>query len=424
MSKDNRLGPHSLEAEMAVLGAILIEPTVLDDLPPLTPDDFWEVKHGWIFKAMLALNEEGLAIDPLTVNARLKAMGRLDDVGVLYVNELMASTPTHVYAPTYAEVVRQASVRRALMTAAGKIANAARDENLTLEQALAEAEALINALSLSEDRSGLERYADGVERLIEKMHEARMSGEGPGLPTGIAALDQIMGGLERGGLYILAGRPGVGKTAYALNIADNVSRVQSVLFVSLEMSTEQLTRRLISSATGLAHHKLRYPRLMTEQDFETVAKYYVDAQSMRLYIADPRASTLPRIRAESRMLARRDGLDLIIIDYLQLIKPDKRYAGNRVQEIAQISGELKDLARSLNIPVLALSQLNRAGDTTNGDRPRLRDLRDSGSLEQDADGVILLSRQTNGVLVDVAKNRHDAPGEYTARWDGAIQRFA
>lgn len=393
------LGPHSIEAEEAVLGAVLIENDMMPELMGiLKPDDFFEKKHEWIWQAYLRLYEAKppQAIDPLSVAEVLRAAGRLDDVGGnLYLNGLMANTPTYIYAATYALIVQQAATRRRLMEAAGKIAQIARNEDFTVDQAVGEAEAELFKVAEGRTKRDIVPISEALADYSRILEHRFLNQDQPiGTPSGFRDLDHILGGLQNSDLIIVAARPGVGKTSFLLAVALNAARLGNAhtAIFSLEMGREQLLQRFYALETGIDSTRLRRGNI-SEQEYEQFVEATGRLNELPIFIDDTAGISVQQMRARARRLHKEHGLGLIIVDYLQLVTSGTtRLEGNRVQEISFISRGLKELARELNVPLISAAQLSRAVESRADKRPMLSDLRESGSIEQDADIVMFLYR--------------------------------
>ena len=436
--------PANIEAEEAVLGSILIDPgAILRVVPRLRPEDFYVDRHKWIFDAILKVHERGDAVDVLTLSDQLSRDGHLEEVGGLSALVALANrVPTSIHVEHYAILVERASVLRHLIQAATEIARMAHRGEGELEDILDQAEQLIFAISEMREHRELRHLSKAMDSLMEHLEQIQSSqGEVLGVPTGIRDLDEILGGFQRSDLIILAARPGMGKTSIALNMALHAALDlhKHVAFFSLEMSAEQLAQRLLSLKTNINSHKLRLGQI-TESEWKLLVETASVLAETAFYVDDTPSASVMEVRSKARRLHAEIGLDMVVIDYLQLMQSDRRVE-NRVQEISYISRALKALARELNVPVLALSQLSRNVEHRQKKRPMLSDLRESGSLEQDADVVIFLypneeDQQEEGVVppvpqdnqqqlitVDVAKHRHGPVGSFAVLFDKAHTRF-
>jgi len=433
-----RLAPHSVEAEEAVLGAILMNPESLHEVAPfLTAEDFFIVRHGWIYEAILRLHERGDAIDERTVTEELRAQGRLEEIGGLsYIAYLFNSTPTALHAETYGHIVERAALRRRLLGAAGEIAQLAHDEERDINHVIDQAEATLFTVTerrlrqeLVPMRIAMSAYFDRIERLREHKDEAL------GVPTGFYDLDKLLGGLQRGDLIIVAGRPGMGKTSMLLTLALNAARQGDarIAIFSMEMSNEQLVQRLIASETGISAQDLRLGNI-DDAEWARFVQAVGSMSNLKIYFDDSPAISAMQLRTKCRRLYREFGLDLVIVDYLQLMSAGTNVGRdtNRVQEITFISRSLKELARELNVPVLSAAQLSRAVEQRQDKRPQLSDLRESGSIEQDADIVLFLYRdevyneateRPNEADVIVAKHRNGPTGTITLLFQKELTKF-
>lgn len=431
--------PANVEAEEAVLGSILIDPNaILRVAPRLRPEDFYVERHAWIYDAILKLQERGEAIDVLTLAEQLRRDGHLDEVGGMgFLAALANRVPTSIHVEYYAELVEEAAIRRQLMEAAQEIARMAHRGEGELADIIDQAEQLIFAINAAREHRDLRHLSQAMQSLMDHLEEVQASeGEILGVPTGLRDLDTILGGLQRSDLILLAARPGMGKTSLALNIALNAALHlhKHVAFFSLEMSAEQLALRLLSMQARIDSQKLRRGQL-SEDEWRRLLEAAAALAETEFYVDDTPSASVMEVRSKARRLHAEVRLDLIVIDYLQLMQSDRR-AENRVQEISYISRSLKALAREINVPLLALSQLSRSVEHRQRKRPMLSDLRESGSLEQDADVVLFLYKQEeemeeemeevdaeNIVNIFVAKHRHGPTGEFAVFFDKPHTRF-
>ncbi len=428
--------PQSIEAEEAVLGALLIDPDAVIRLATiLRPEDFYREKHGWIYDAMLTLHERREPVDFLTVCDELERRGVLDEVGgAAFITTLINAVPTSIHAEHYAHIVERTATRRRLIGAAGQIAALAYQEADDVEEVVDHAEQVLFGVSerrisreLVPVKQVLSEYYDRIEYLT------RHRGELIGIPTGFVDLDKLLGGLQRSDMIILAARPSVGKTSLALSIAHNAAKEKyrkRVAFFSLEMSNEQVVQRLISAETGIDSQRLRRGEI-EEAEWGRFMKATSDLAETLLFIDDTPGISALELRTKARRLHAEVGIDLLVVDYLQLMRGDFR-AENRVQEITAISRALKGLARELNVPLLALSQLSRGVESRTDKRPILSDLRESGALEQDADVVIFIYRdemynenteRKNIADIIVAKHRSGPTGQVALYFKKALAKF-
>ncbi|QZA33005.1 replicative DNA helicase [Hydrogenibacillus sp. N12] len=422
-----RTPPHQLEAEQALLGAILLDGEAIVAVSDFVrPDDFYRPAHGKIFAAMLAVAESGEPIDAVTVAAELKQRGALEEIGgAAYLAELQAMVPTAAHAAYYAGIVAEKALLRRLIQAATRIVERAYDEADDVETILAEAEKDILALSGERSRQGFVRLRDILTETYVRLDRlARREGTLTGLASGYDDLDRLTSGLQKSDFIVVAARPSVGKTAFALNIAQNVAvrGGAPVAIFSLEMSSEQLAQRMLAAEAMIDGHKLRTGSFSPDDpDWEKLIAAIDVLSRAPIYIDDTPGLTVFAMKSRLRRLMRETGpLGLIVVDYLQLIAGRGRPGESRQQEISEISRQLKGLAREFEVPLLALSQLSRAVEQRQDKRPMLSDIRESGSIEQDADVVAFLYRddyyhpdtdEPNVVEVIVAKHRNGPTGK-------------
>jgi replicative DNA helicase len=394
----SRVPPHDLAAERAVLGGILLENEALNAVTelPLRPADFYRDAHGAIFEAMLALFGEGQPVDTVTLRERLNTAGKLQRVGGdEYLLALTDTIPTVANIEAHAKIVREKSVVRRVIQAAHETAARGYGDYGNMEEFLDEAERAIFEVAKERLRNSYEHINEVVLRTFEEITAAAERKEHiTGLPTGFRHLDWYTAGFHPGDLIICAGRPGMGKTAFAMNLAINACRARqaTVAVFSLEMPKEQLARRLLCAEAGVDGNKLRTGRL-TREDWAPLTRAAGELSELPIYMDDTPGLSLLELRAKARRLRTDKGLALVVIDYLQLMRSGTR-SESREQEISEISRSLKGLAKELGIPVMALSQLNRGVESRgNKDkRPQLSDLRESGAIEQDADTILFIYR--------------------------------
>lgn len=390
--------PHNLEAEAGLLGGILVDKEALIKVADLVKaDDFYVDRNGIIYSAMLELYEARQPIDLLTLSNRLGELEQLDKVGgAVYLTDLAEQVPTASHVVHYAKIVSHKATLRRLITAAGTIAGLGHDETTPLEDLLDEAEQTLFTVSQKHLQQNFipisSVLADSFDRLDE-LHKDKNSLRG--VPTGFKAMDNLLAGLQNSDLIILAARPSMGKTTLALNIAHHVATKEGIPVgvFSLEMGKEQLIDRLLAAESGIDSWKLRNGRL-EDSDFPKINDAMAVLSEAPIFIDDSASTNILEMRTKARRLQTEHDLGLIVIDYLQLINGRKSGSGdNRVQEVSEISRGLKALARELNVPVLALSQLSRSVESRTPPVPQLSDLRDSGSIEQDADVVMFIYRE-------------------------------
>lgn len=387
--------PHSREAEEAVLGAILINPETYYDVAQfLQADDFYIVRNRWIWEAFTYLHEHRIPIDFLTVCETLEQNNQLEEVGgSAYIMSLINQTPTSLHAEAYGRIVEETAIRRRMLSSANELAKLAYDQQKSIDTVLGEAEKAIFGISERRIRHDLQPIQQVLSDVYDRINLlSRRDEEIYGVPTGLIDLDRLLGGLQKSDLLIVAGRPGSGKTGFLLSVAKNAAQKHKkhVAIFSLEMSNEQLVQRLIAQETGIDTQRLRSGKL-SEEDLPLFTHAIEVLGDTHIFLDDTPAITPLQLRTKCRRLHLEYQLDLIIVDYLQLMSGDTR-TENRVQEVSYISRNLKVLARELNVPVLAAAQLSRAVEQRADKKPVLSDLRESGSLEQDADVVMFIHR--------------------------------
>ena len=407
-----RVPPHSQEAEESVLGAMLIDKdAVIAVAEFLFPGDFYDERLKEIYQACLELYEDRTPIDVLTVTEKLKKRKILKSAGSSsFLADLANKVPTAAHVEHYGKIVKDTATKRALMSAASRLVEVSMDESLAAGEALDRAESEIFSLSQKSLSKTFVSVKDTLAESFDRLDELHKSGAGiRGVPTGFADLDDALAGLQQSNLLILAARPGVGKTSLATNIAQYVAveLKRPVGFFSLEMSREELVDRLLVAQADIDAWKLKTGKL-SEDDFTKLSNAMGELAEAPIFIDDTPALSILEMRTKARRLQVERGVDLIVVDYLQLAR--SRQLENRVQEVSEISQGLKNLARELKVPVLALSQLSRAVETRGGKKPQLSDLRDSGSIEQDADVVMFLWREdeenSENMMLDIAKHRN------------------
>jgi replicative DNA helicase len=424
--------PHSREAEEAVIGAVLINPEVYYDLAQfLQPEDFYIHRLRFIWEAYVRLQERRVPLDSLTVSEELEDMGRLDEIGgPAYLTALLNQVPTTLHAEAYGKIVEATSVRRRLLTAANAIATLAYDENEAIATVMGEAEKAIFNVGERQMRHDVRPIREVLSDYYDHVDElARRGDEIVGVPTGFTDLDKMLGGLQPSDFLITAGRPGTGKTALMLTLANHAALVHKkrVAIFSLEMSNEQLVQRLIAQQTGIDSQRLRSGKL-TDDDWPVFNHAIEVLGDTRIYLDDTPALTPLQLRTKCRRLHMEYGIDLIILDYLQLMSSETRN-DNRVQEVSYISRSLKQLAREINVPLMAAAQLSRAVEQRADKEPQLSDLRESGSLEQDADIVMFIYRDekdptmANVTHLKIAKHRNGPVGQVDLIFRSNLTKF-
>ncbi len=424
-----KLPPHNLEAEESVLGAILIDPdVVVDALDILRPNFFYKESHQKIYEAMVILFEKRQPIDAVTLTNQLKKMKSLTTVGgASAVAELSNAVSTAANATSYANIVREMWLKRQMISMATKLNEMAFDESQEIDDILDNAEQDIFALTQRNDKRSFAPIKDTLAESFERIDELqRNAGELRGVPTGFKDLDNTLAGFQKSNLIILAARPGMGKTAFSLNMAQHmaVTSKKKVGFFSLEMSKEELVDRLLVSQADIDAWKLKTGKL-NQQDFLKISEAMGVLAEADIFIDDSPGLSIFEMRTRARKLAAEHDIDILFVDYLQLAHG--RTQDNRVQEVAEISQGLKNIARELRIPVVSLSQLSRAIESRGEKTPQLSDLRESGSIEQDADVVMFLYRKDDdireSVNLKIAKHRNGGLNDIDLYFKGDRIKF-
>ena len=436
---DGRIPPQDIVAEKSLLGAIMISDSVMAEiLTILRPRDFYEKRHEIIFDAMSGLYDQHKPIDLLTLTSELKSKKMLKDVGgAPYLAELSSFVPAASHAKAYADIIEKASVRRRLIKAGTDIANKAYEDDAEVDSLIGSAEKDLFEVSdkiIKSDYVAMdELLADAFDR-IEELQKNK--GALRGLKTGFRDLDKKTAGFQKGDLIIIGARPAMGKTTFAQNLAYNIASInkKGVLFFSMEMAANEIVDRMISDVSGVDNWKMRTGNL-SEEEFAKIGDALGEMDEIPIYIDDTSSMTIVELRNKARRAMHDHDIRIVIVDYLQLISGSDRYAGNRVQEVTEISRGLKILARELEIPVIALAQLSRNVTGRDDPRPVLSDLRESGSIEQDADLVMFLHRpdyykqnddnyeETHITELLVAKHRHGAIGKIELYFHPELLRF-
>ena len=430
-----RSTPFSPEAEEAVLGAILSNPGAWFGIAAfLQQDDFFLLRHRWIWEAMQRISERNELLDFLTVGEELAQLGHLEETGgTAWLIRLINNTPTSVHAEVYGRIVQRAALRRRLLAAAESIRGVALDEQQTIESVIEQSEALVFEATENRTRRDLLPISVAISDYYERIEYLIRHSDTPlGLPTGFRAVEQLMGGMQRSDLLVFAGRPGMGKTSFMLSVVLNVARLGSrVALFTMEMGVEQIVQRLVSMETGINMQQLRLGQV-SPQEQGRLLEAMGRLSDLQIYIDDTPALNPLELRAKCRRMHLEHGIDLILVDYMQLMNAGGAYENNRVQEISYISRSLKELARELNVPLLSAAQLSRAVEQRQDKRPQLRDLRESGSIEQDADIVMFLYRDEvyneatdipGQADIIVAKHRNGPTGTISLFFDKTITRF-
>lgn len=420
----DRIPPQNQEAEQAVLGAVFLEQEALISAAEiLRPEDFYRTSHQRIFQAMLDLSEKGEPVDLVTLTAAMQERNQLEEVGgVSYLTDLANAVPTAANVEYYAHIVEEKATLRRLIRTATKIAGDGYSQSDEVENILSDAERYIMEIS---NRRGSGGFLDIKDVLMETYERIELmstrKGEVTGVPSGYLDLDKMTSGFQNSDLIIVAARPSVGKTAFALNIAQNAAARANcpVAIFSLEMSASQLVQRMLCAEGNIDANKLRTGQNLEEEDWDKLTMAIGTLSKAPIFIDDSPNITMNDIRTKCRRLKTERGLGLVLIDYLQLIR-GRNQSDNRQQEISEISRTLKGIARELEVPVIALSQLSRAVEQRQDKRPMLSDLRESGSIEQDADIVAFLyrddyynedSEKKNIIEIIISKQRNGPVGK-------------
>lgn len=417
------LPPQNVEAEEAVLGAILKQPNVLNKVVEmLVPESFYMPAHRSIYEAMKQLYNNNENIDIISVSETLNYSGKLESVGGrAYINDLLANTVTTANVKYYAKIIQESAIKRSLISAGSEIVASGYEKQVTVDEALDSAEKLIFDIASKKSSTELVHVKDIVLDTYQKIeYNFEHKGELTGVPTKFYELDEMTNGLQKSDLIIIAARPAMGKTAFALNIAQNVA-VQShvpVAIFSLEMSKQQLMQRMLCSEAEVDTQRLKTGN-MQSKDWEKIADAVNKFSQAPIYVDDTSGCTITDLRAKCRRLKMKEkDLGLIVIDYLQLMEGTGRE--DRLQQISAISRGLKILAKELDVPVIALSQLSRAVESRQGNKPQLSDLRDSGAIEQDADIVMFIYREDYYKQAGGESGEEDESSKKTANGESEI----
>ncbi len=433
---EERLPPHSVEAEEAVLGSLIIDPDAIFEVSGfLKPEAFYRAQNRWIYESILALNERRIPLDVVTLIEELRRREQLDEIGgEPTVINLLNAVPTSINVEAYGRMVDAAGIRRKLLLAAGSIARLAYDEAEDINVVLDRSEQALFSISEQRTDRALKPVKEIAGEYLERIELLRERGdEFIGIPTGFIELDRMLSGLNKSDLIIIAARPGMGKTALQNAVALHAARRydKRVAMFNLEMSGEQLVQRMIAAETRIDSQRLRRGDL-ADHEWAIFLEALGRLSESKIFIDDTPSITPMQLRTKCRRLYAEHGLDLVMIDYLQLMQAEHP-TSNRVQEVSEISRELKGLARELNVPVVAAAQLSRAVESRQNKRPVLSDLRDSGSIEQDADVVMFIyrddyynpdtSERPNIAEVNVAKHRNGPTGAIDLFWHGQLATF-
>jgi replicative DNA helicase len=442
-----RIPPHDIEAEEAVIGSLVIDgESLLKISPLLKAEDFYRDRNRWCYEACQSLFERSVSIDQTTLGHELASRNHLEETGgQSYLSELASAVPTSVHVEHYAQIVRRTSLLRQLIRGAEEIATLGYEDTGDIETTLGSAEDILFRLRTG----GSTRDFVHIREVVDRYLQDELTPTGTPLERGVAPissslpeLDQLLGGLQRSDLLMLAARPSIGKSSLALSIARNAAHQGATAAIfSLEMGQDQVLLRLLSAESGVDTHRVRL-HLYTDAEHERLINAVGILSDLPIYIGDNPNLTVTEIRSRSRRLHLERGVDLIIVDYLQLIQGADGRGQNRVQELSEITRSLKGLARQLNVPVLACSQLSRASEMRPSHRPQLSDLRESGSIEQDADVVMFIHREDKYITADewglqhpnmpypeniaeviVAKHRHGPVGSIRLRFAENTSEF-
>lgn len=436
--KKATLPPQNIEAESSLLGSILIDAdAIVRVADSIDLNDFYDERHRIIYKSIVYLYAKHSPIDILTLTNQLKNEDKLENVGgASYLTELTNYVPTSAHVEEYAQIVSQKAVRRRLIKASQDMAALGYDESQTIQSLIEEAEAQLFQVSKQHVKQDISSIEDILTESFERLDELHKDkGKIRGVPTGYRDLDNTLAGLQRSDLIVLAARPSMGKTAFSLNLAHNIATKaeQPVLIFSLEMSKEQLVDRMLSMESSVDAWNIRTGNL-SDNDFEKIGQAMGTLSEAPIFIDDTPGITVSDLRTKARREQHKQQLGLIVVDYLQLMSGGSRFGaeGNRVQEISEISRGLKAIARELNVPVIALSQLSRSVESRSPQIPQLADLRESGSIEQDADVVAFIYREDwynpetdrkNIADILIKKHRNGPTGNIELYFDKERQRF-
>jgi replicative DNA helicase len=425
-----KMPPQNIEAEQSVLGSLLIDKDAIVKIAEsLKPDHFYRDQHAEIFNAILALYEKRLPADVVTLTDELKARGKYDFVGgASYLTTLVNSVPTSAHVEYYTSIVKDKAVKRQLIAASSAITEEAFSEDLATLDLLDNAERMLFGISQESLRQNFIPIKDALAESFDRLDELhKKAGSLRGVPTGFPDLDKKLSGLQDSNLLVLAARPSVGKTTLAMNIVHHIGTKEKIPvgIFSLEMSKEQLVDLMLASEADVDAWKITAGNL-NDDEFDRINTAMGELAEAPIYIDDTPGISIMEMRTKARRLQIEHGLKMLVVDYLQLVHG--RNLENRVQEVSEISQALKNLARELRIPVLALSQLSRAIEQRGGDkRPQLSDLRESGAIEQDADVVMFLFREDpedhENIKLLVSKHRSGATGEIELKFKGERRRF-
>ena len=430
-----KLPPHNLEAEESVLGALLLDrDAIIRVASTLKPEDFYRGAHATVYRVILDLYNRREPPDLLTVTAELERRAELDNVGgIVALTDLVGRPPTAVHIEYYSQIVERTATLRRIIAAGTQIVNIGYNELLDVDEALDGAQRAIHDVAQNRGTRDFVSIAEVLESYFDKLDFIQQHrGEVVGVPTGFQDLDQLTGGFQKSDLIIMAARPGVGKTSMSLGLAYNAAQHgRTVAIFNLEMPAEQLVQRLLAMETGIDSHRLRLGHI-DDDEWEAISRAFGKLSEMKIYIDDTPGIGIMELRSKARRLQAERGLDFVQVDYLQLMQGSRR-GDNRVQEVSEISRGLKGLARELNVPVLSMAQLSRSVESRASHIPMLSDLRESGSIEQDADMVMFIYREElydpetekKGIAeLHIAKHRNGPTGVVNLRFFEKTTRFA
>jgi replicative DNA helicase len=439
LNRNLRIAPHNLDAERALLGATLLKPDVMHDISvTVFPESFYADKHRVIYEAIMSIFLKGDPIDIVSVTSKLTAMNSLERIGGPgYIAELIETVPAAGNAQYYADLVQSKAVLRGLIGASEEIAEMAYQNPENTDEIMDQAEKKIYQVTNAPTTQKFRTIGSSLTEAWERFeHLSNNPEDKRGVQSGFTALDNLLAGFQRSDLIILAARPSMGKTTFALDIARNAALKygSSIGIFSLEMSDQQLVDRMLAAESGVDSWKLRTGRLSSDQEYQALQDAMGKLSEAKIHIDDQAGNNILKMRSAARRLKNEHGLDMLIVDYLQLMSPTSTKASDSmVQQVTEISRSLKILARELDVPIIALSQLSRAVEQRGG-KPRLSDLRDSGSIEQDADVVMFIHREDkmnkdqpaerpNIAEILVEKHRNGAVGSCELYFDGQHVRF-
>jgi len=425
--------PHNPEAEIAVLGALLIDPEAFHDVADILErgaGEFYQQAHGHIWRSIAHLSEQRIPIDLLTVCQELERQGRLEEIGgAAYIMGLINRTPTSLHAAAYARIVRDQRVRREILRAAGRAAQLAYDLTTAIEQTSAQVMTVVSdavaGVAVGQARGAAQLFSDLYDLVDDRSRQP--AGRLPGVASGFSDLDRLLGGgFQQGALNVIGGRPGQGKTSFLLSVLYNAAyqNQQRIALFSLEMSSEENGERLLAMSTKLDGQKIHAGKIGEDEWAQFTHGVEVGAR-IAVTFDDTPAINPVQLRARCKRIQAQTGLDLVILDYLGLMSPDRPYE-NRTQEVSYLSRSLKALARELSVPILAAHQLSRAVELRADQKPQLSDLRDSGSIEQDADVILLIypdKDNANLTHLDLAKHRNGPTGGCNLIFRRNLTRF-